>query len=208
MTLPGPVVVLANGVFPTHPIPLKVLRKARTLICTDGSRDKAIQAGLSPKQTVGDMDSLEKRPAKSRERITPIPGQDSTDLEKALEWCLESGLTHATIMGITGGRDDQTLANFYILATFSRRLKLKALTDHFTIHCVWNHRTFRTHPGQRISLLPVLDRPVVSTEGLQFPLNREALRPGGMGISNRTTGNSFSVTVDDGSVLVFVQHPE
>ncbi|MFQ6615968.1 MAG: thiamine diphosphokinase, partial [Fidelibacterota bacterium] len=194
--------------FPTHPVPLAALREAGTLICTDGSRDRARQAGLSPTLTVGDMDSLKDRSTGPGEWIRPETGQETTDLEKALEWCLENGIARVTLTGITGGRDDHTLGNLYVLANSALRLEVTGLTDHFTISCVWDEQTFTVHPGRRVSLLPVIDSPVVSTEGLQYPLSHESLLPGGRGISNRATGDSFFVSVSDGGLLVFIQHPE
>lgn len=207
MTVPAPVVILANGSFPTHPVPLALLHKAATLICTDGSREKALQAGLSPTLTVGDMDSTTESPGRRKETIHANGDPETTDLEKALGWCLNNGIDTVVLLGIAGGREDHTLANLHILANYAASLDVTGVTDHFTIHCVRNRKTFKTLPGQRASVLPILDAPVVTTKGLRYVLTREPLKPGGRGISNRATGDSFSVSVKNGSVLVFIQHP-
>lgn len=207
MTSPSPVVVLANGAFPVHPIPLGILRDAKTLVCTDGSRDRALEAGLSPTLTVGDLDSLDQSRGPG-DRVRREASQENTDLEKTLQWCVENKIPRVAVVGMAGGREDHALANFYILANFAHRLEVTAVTDHFTILPVRDQRTFAVHPGRRISLMPIVDSPVVSTEGLRYPLNRESLVPGGRGISNRATGDSFSISVRGGCVLVFIQHPE
>ena len=52
-----PFILLANGEFPTHPVPLRFLNSAETIICTDGSADKLLAHGRTPDVIIGDMDS-------------------------------------------------------------------------------------------------------------------------------------------------------
>ena len=54
-------VILANGEFPTHTLPLKILNSAKNIICTDGSADKLIDINIKPNLVIGDLDSLKKR---------------------------------------------------------------------------------------------------------------------------------------------------
>ena len=51
-------VILANGEFPTHSYPLKLIKNAKSIICTDGSADKLIKIGYKANIIIGDMDSL------------------------------------------------------------------------------------------------------------------------------------------------------
>ncbi len=52
-------VIVADGTFPQHEIPLGYLRNAKRIICCDGSARNLILAGMQPDAIVGDMDSLE-----------------------------------------------------------------------------------------------------------------------------------------------------
>ena len=51
-------VILANGVPPTHPVPLRLFREADRLIACDGAWRKALDLGRTPDAVVGDGDSL------------------------------------------------------------------------------------------------------------------------------------------------------
>ena len=51
-------VILANGLPPTHPVPLRLFREADRLIACDGAWRKALDLGRTPDAVVGDGDSL------------------------------------------------------------------------------------------------------------------------------------------------------
>ena len=50
-----PVVILANGNYPTHPIPVKKLHKAGCIICCDGAAGQLTDKGLEPSIIIGDL---------------------------------------------------------------------------------------------------------------------------------------------------------
>ena len=50
------VVILANGDFPIHPIPLRILTDAKTIICCDGAVNNMETYGRVPDFIIGDMD--------------------------------------------------------------------------------------------------------------------------------------------------------
>lgn len=206
--IPATVVILADGTFPSHPQPMTVLRSAETLVCTDGSADGAIRHNLAPHVIIGDMDSLRKSPDDYGAKVVHRPGQESTDLEKALDWCIEKGATQITLLGATGSREDHTLANFLILNAYSEKVKLSIMTDYSEIYYIEGSRRFGCERGQTISLLPLHEISSVTTEGLKYEIKGEPLRSGGHGISNKAVGNSFSVTVNSDGLFVFISHLE
>ena len=53
-------IILADGTFPEHEIPLGYLRNAEKIICCDGSADHLVRAGFIPYAIVGDLDSVSK----------------------------------------------------------------------------------------------------------------------------------------------------
>ena len=55
-----PVIVLANGKYPKHPLPLKKLISAGCIICCDGAVNKLDKKGFSPTIIIGDLDSIDK----------------------------------------------------------------------------------------------------------------------------------------------------
>ena len=203
---PEPVVILADGSFPTHSTPLSLLTSAKTLICCDGAADKAIAAGCTPTLVIGDFDSLHADQKSLSGDVIRDSGQENTDLQKAIEWCVNNGIPEVTLLGITGLRDDHTLANLHLLANFGGAIQLTAVTDYFTLVPLSGERIFEAEPGRRVSLHS-LGKPVrITTEGLQYDLNGEILSSSGHGISNEVIGDSFSVTTKNGTVLVFIAH--
>jgi len=87
----SPVVILANGAFPTHPIPLEILADAGTVICTDGSANTLDKLNLIPHVIIGDLDSIDPNNEFHGLEIHD-PNQEKTDLEKALDWVAMNGI--------------------------------------------------------------------------------------------------------------------
>jgi len=204
---PYPVVILGNGKFPTHPTPLKRLRTAKTLICINGGADRALEQGLSPSLLIGDMDSLTTDPSRLSCDSILQTEQENTDLEKALDWCVENKITETTLLGITGHREDFTLTNFLAMKEYSVNIFLTTVTDFFTIYYVEGRKEFSTRPGQTVSFLSLGKPPKITTTGLKFALKCEFLITSGHGISNEAIGEQFTVTVDKEGLFVFIAHP-
>lgn len=77
----SPIIILANGAFPTHLIPLEILEDAGTVICTDGSANTLDTLNLVPHVIIGDLDSIDPDYEFHGLEIHD-PNQDNTDLEK------------------------------------------------------------------------------------------------------------------------------
>ena len=80
-------VILANGNFPKHKKPLKILKEAETIICCDGAINKLDELNIIPNQIIGDMDSITKKlKDKYRDQLIEIQSQNENDLRKAINW--------------------------------------------------------------------------------------------------------------------------
>lgn len=200
-----PFVLLVNGEFPTDPVPLKILHSAKTIICTDGSADSLIHAGMNPQVIIGDLDSL-KISKKSFEGILiHNPNQNSTDFEKTLEWIIENEIDDLNILGATGLREDHSLANLFIMADYISKLNLRMVTNYFTVTCHIGNREFDSEAGQTISLFVVKSETMVTTHNLKYTLKKTVLDPSCRAISNESHKSTFSVESDK-PVLVFRSH--
>ncbi len=78
--------IVANGEFPTHPVPLAVLREASFVVACDGAVTRVPQADV----VIGDGDSV---PAAFRDRLVQIDEQEDNDLTKAVRYLLHSHLS-------------------------------------------------------------------------------------------------------------------
>ena len=109
-------VVLANGEYPTNPLPLKILAEAPYVVCCDGAADEYIRRGNVPDVIIGDGDSIsEDNRNRYSHLLHRISEQETNDQTKAVRFLLSQGKRHIAITGATGKREDHTLGNISLL---------------------------------------------------------------------------------------------
>ena len=102
-SLIDPIVVLANGEFPKHDIPLHKLDVSGSIICCDGAVESLINYGKRPQAIVGDFDSIPQNLKKDLANILVYgPDQSENDLRKSLKWVERHGGKSVTILGASG----------------------------------------------------------------------------------------------------------
>ena len=80
-------VILANGEYPVHPLPLQVLADAKYVVCCDGAANEYISRGHTPDIIIGDGDSLLPEYKKRFSSIIhQIPDQETNDQTKAVHY--------------------------------------------------------------------------------------------------------------------------
>ena len=116
------VVIALNGELKGNRKEYKKLigEKATLFIAADGGALLLESIGFFPDVIIGDLDSLTKEKYQFYEKmgikILKYPDEkDETDGELALQYCGERGLNNIIIIGFTGGRWDQQLANIFLL---------------------------------------------------------------------------------------------
>lgn len=201
----NPIVIIANGKYPSHSYPLEIIDKAKTIICTDGSANKLKNHGFDPTFVIGDMDSIKNIKNFTESEFIHIPRQDNTDLEKVFDYCIKYGITKVSLLGATGIRDDLALTNMIMLIQYYSKLKIRMVTDIYTIECIKGKHTFSSFPQQTISLMAVYRVKSVTTKGLKFSLKKQSMIPSGMGISNLAIRNQFTIN-SSGKILLFRRH--
>jgi thiamine pyrophosphokinase len=202
----SPVIILANGLFPSSSTPLEILENAGTVICTDGAINKLESLGLMPHIIIGDLDSMDSN-VEFKGLIVHDTNQSNTDLEKSLDWVIANNIEKLTILGATGLREDMTIANHYILFDYYDKLELKMVTDHQTITCHKGKRIFSSTPGNNVSLFVKNFKTIVSIRNLKYQINNSELNPSSKAISNQSLAEQFEVN-SSGPILVFRNHFE
>jgi thiamine pyrophosphokinase len=200
-----PIVIIANGKYPSHPYPLDIINNAKTIICTDGSANKLKNHGHNPTFVIGDMDSIVNIKDFTATEFLHFPRQDNTDLEKVFEYCIDSSIKEVAVLGATGIRDDLALANMIMLMKYYNKLKIKMVTDIYSIECIKGKQSFSSIPNQIVSLIAIHRVKSVTTKGLKFSLKRQSIIPSGMGVSNSASGNRFTIKTS-GELLLFRGH--
>ena len=202
-----PIVLFGNGQPPVHPNEFLRLKKAGTIICTDGGADRLQQLGFKADYILGDMDSIAAMDNWMHAVKINLEDQARTDLEKSLTWCVERGIRQLSLVGCSGYRDDHHQMSFLLLSIFSDQIQMEMVTNFSTIYCVHGSRDFECTPDQIISLIPKDYITKIKTTGLQYPLNNENLQYESQGISNIAMESQFSIQTN-GLVWVILNHPE
>lgn len=195
-------VIVANGRYPHHPIPLSVIKYAPYIVCCDGAVNRFIEAGGFPDAIVGDCDSIsEENRIRFADRLYPNTEQETNDLTKAVQFCVENGRRSITIVGGTGMREDHTIGNISLLADYEAIANVKMLTNYGIFTPVSSKTTFKSFAGEKVSLFTIGQKPVTTT-GLKYPIRNRILTNWWQGTLNESLGDSFTIETR-GKIIIF-----
>jgi thiamine pyrophosphokinase len=195
---PFDAVIVANGQFPTHAIPLNILHHAEHLIACDGAIVPLHSEGLGEAVIIGDGDSVEEA---FRSKLIRIDEQDDNDLTKATRYCVENGWKRIAYLGCTGKREDHTLGNISLLMRYYREMGVDGtmFTDYGSFTPAYGNHTFPSMKGQQVSLFNFGSRQLLSA-GLRWDAYN--FQEWWQGTLNEAIGEEFTITAD-GYYLVY-----
>ena len=198
-------VVLANGEYPTHPLPLKILADAPYVVCCDGGANEYIRQGHMPNAIVGDGDSLseENRLCYSSLLHSFPEDQETNDQTKAVNFLLVQGKRHIAIRGATGKREDHTIGNISLLIEYLRYgAEVRTYTDYGVFIPCRDTHTFPCHPGQQVSIINFTAHGLHG-KGLVYPLSD--FTNWWQGTLNCCTGTEFTIEAE-GEYLIMINY--
>jgi len=210
---------------------LKIIQDGDYVICADGGYDTCVKAGIAPDLFVGDSDSVNSPPFKSKttdaatdffaedcadnckpesapvETVLLPAEKDVTDLQAAIDEGLKRGFGYFVIAGCTGGRFDHHYAAVCMLEYLHQNGARGELTDAY--NTVFFHgggtMRFENRPEYKyISVVP-LDAALsgVTLKGLKYHLNGAPLtRSRTLGVSNEFVSQEAEITIANGRGLV------
>jgi thiamine pyrophosphokinase len=198
-------IILADGEFPKNEKLLKLLREAERVICCDGSAQKLLAFGREPNAIVGDLDSL---PANLKiryaDRVFHDKDQETNDLTKAVTFCTSHNYQDIGILGSTGLREDHTLGNLSLLADYALRTdSICLLTDYGRMDAMHFSRSFKSIPGQQVSIFSLASDTCITAHGLLYPIENRKFSSWWQGTLNQALEDSFSLDIDHGCLLVY-----
>lgn len=192
-------IILANGDFPTHPLPKAILQNNQErLICCDGAANDLLEHKITPQRIIGDCDSLSlKNQQQYQEIITKIPNQNTNDLTKAVLFCQSNAIQSLMILGATGKREDHTIANIALLAHYLPLIEnITMITDFGVFNAIQHPSKFESYLGQQVSLFSLVPTPITTTN-LKYPLNQQSHSYWWQGTLNESLADSFTIEVND-----------
>jgi thiamine pyrophosphokinase len=200
-------VIVADGTFPTHDIPLAYLKNAKRIVCCDGSAQNLLLTGMQPDAIVGDMDSLNDELAnRFADRIYLDENQETNDLTKAVSWCSNMGYKDIVIVGATGKREDHSLGNISLLAEYVRSVNVIMVTETGSLRPLLKSSAISCFAGQQVSIFSIDPETEITSYGLRYPLNRTKLSNWWFATLNEALGDSFSLEFSQGRLIVYLKY--
>ncbi|MDY9918753.1 MAG: thiamine diphosphokinase [Proteiniphilum sp.] len=195
-------VIIANGRFPSHPVPLSCIREAEYIICCDGAANDFIARGGVPDAIVGDCDSIsEENKIRFADILHPNPDKETNDLTKSVQFCVENGRQEIIIVGGTGKREDHTLGNISLLADYAELAEVIMVTNWGIFTPIHSITEFKSYKGEQVSIFSI-DPKKLTTHNLKYPVEGRILTNWWQGSLNESLGDSFSID-PEGRVIVF-----
>ena len=202
-------IILANGAFPKHKIPLSFLHWADRIICCDGAINNLLEIKLEPDYIVGDLDSISETIKKRFHSILHHnPDQETNDLTKAVRFCIMNGWNRITILGATGKREDHSMGNLSLLTDYGEYSQVQMLTDYGVFNPQTKSSVYESYSGQQVSIFSLTPTSFFSSSGLVYPLEKRSFTSWWQGTLNEASSNSFSIEINEGKALVFREYEQ
>jgi thiamine pyrophosphokinase len=202
-------VILADGSYPEHEIPLGYLSNADRIICCDGSAEILVKKGFIPEAIVGDLDSINREISEQfSDRLFRDNEQDTNDLTKAVKWCIKKGYSDIVILGATGKREDHTIGNISLLTEYAKETDIVMVTDTGIFSPHLKSSSFSSFPGQQVSFFSLNPETEITSAGLKYALKKKKLNNWWEATLNEATGDSFDLSFTKGPLIVYQKFRE
>jgi thiamine pyrophosphokinase len=196
------IVIIGNGDFPTHLYPKSCIENASYIICLDGALQATLDNNITPNIIIGDGDSISDILKKRFAHIFLLyTDQNTNDLTKAVNYCIEKGVNKIKIVGATGKREDHTLGNISLLLEYMNSVDVELITDYGIFTPISSTTKFESIVGQQVSIFNIDNSPITS-RNLKFPLNGLILNNWWKGTLNESLGESFTIETN-GKTIVY-----
>ncbi len=203
-------IIIANGTPLSRTLLTALVAQFATIIAADGGANALAHSGIVPSCIIGDGDSIT---TETRQQFANVPfllqhSQETTDLEKALQYCLDQGFGTVAIAQALHGEVDHVLGALSACTKFCHRLRIECLDQQNVLKIISaGSHSFAVQPGDCVSLLPLPRAEGIRTLGLEYPLHNENLGLGERdGIRNVALQASVTITLTQGVLGVLFPH--
>lgn len=199
------VVIIANGAHSVIPGMQEIISAADCIIAADGGIMICRENDIEPDYLIGDLDSYNKNRIilNTKTKIIQQTDQNSTDMEKALQFSKTFKPDLIDVFCSFGKRMDHTLGNIFILNNYTD-LNI-VMHDSFGIMFALNPgiKKFTGLQGHTISLFAIAPVQNIELSGFEFPLKSKETEPAFIGVSNKILKENASVSFEKGRIIVY-----
>lgn len=174
------------------------------IIAADSGYNTVKKLGFTPNLTLGDFDSLDKKP-ECGEIMTVAAEKDDTDTMLAVKTALDRGYTDISIVGAIGGRLDHTFANIQTLAYILQHDGFgRLIGENDTVELLnVGEYSYERKDGMYLSLFAYGEYAVLTSCGTKYDLTKYILdNTFPLGVSNEIIADKCSISVHKGQLLV------
>ncbi len=198
--------IFLNGIPPRLDDIAEHCDPADLIICTDGAYDYLSRFNITVNILIGDMDSISHLPDNQNITIISSSDQNTNDLEKTLQYCVEKHLKKLKIFGADGKRFDHFMINIATLTRYASELDIELFTHEEYVRFLspGNYR-FPGIQGRRFSLLALKKAANLSLEGAVHPMRQGVLETCSHGLSNAFAATEIKITFDAGLLLYMAE---
>ena len=201
--LKNPLVIVANGEFPTHSIPLQILNEATSILACDGAANTLVEKGYIPDIIIGDLDSLsDENKTKYNNRIILEENQSQNDLRKAINYSIKNNINTISVLGASGKREDHMIGNIFSLLDY-KDINIKIYTDTGIFSCIHKDQNIESFKGQQVSVFTEDTSIKVTSNNLKYNFNNNTVSNIYIGTLNESLYDFFELKISHGSVLIF-----
>ena len=205
--MPGPCFIF--GALPVSAELLPKTEEPPFVIAADAGWQRAGELGLLPQLVVGDFDSSLPPPEGFAECIRLPAEKDDTDLHFAAKEALRRGFMDITLLGVAGGRFDQSLASLATLLHLRRAgAKARLLGEGLEVYCALPGESLvlQKRSGWYLSVFPAEgEAHGVFERGVRYPLENASLRPDfPLGVSNEFKDEAAEIACREAALFVLV----
>lgn len=200
------IAIIANGEMIQPERVRKIVTDADLIIAADGGALACEASGIRPHYIVGDLDSI---PAELRDFFADVPfrhiaDQDSTDMEKALEFARGFHPERIKVLCAFGRRSDHALANALIFGRFNNEIPLEIYDDFGKLWMLppGNH-VLPAEKGRTVSLLAMQPLTNLTLQGFRYPLSHQNYSSSFIGVSNVYESDVCEISFDSGQLFIY-----
>ncbi len=180
--------------------------KGIPILAADGAAIGLKKLGIEAWKIIGDLDTLKTAEANNNfneDKLIYLPGQETNDFEKTLNYADENGFHNILILGFHGGLLEHALNNWSVFIKFAEKLNL----------CIYDKGRYAVPISEDVSLnlkkneiVSIIPQPRIklTTRGLRWNLKGEILSLGFReGARNVAETGDVSVWISEGEALLF-----
>lgn len=203
----GKIAIISNGELDNISFTKRILKSVDMIICADGGANHIHKLKIEPDYIIGDFDSIKKSVLsyykKSKKTvIISDPNQDYTDTEAAIKLAKVFKPKEIIFLCAIGNRIDHTLANIFCLEQ-TKRIKSSIINSKNSIELIENETiTINAKKNDIISVIPLTNTKNITYTGLKWNLKNHNTKLGWVGICNKMTKKTATITVKKGKILI------